>query len=220
MEAVVKARAKGGVSSTIGGTWDGMVMILCCSMNWRNPPRVSRKVCSKWSAGGWSLAQIGQHGLRTAVGIDLGGNFFELLLVAPQVGVADLEQAIQGNIHHLVVQQLLAEILRAQAEIAIGFWQQIFPHEVLILAQSFDGRSVAGLELGQQLRVLHLAERFRNIILEKLDVVRHLLQRDFGVHPGRIADVLHARLRGPGESHARERLRTGDDRLPAQNPAS
>ena len=59
------------------------------------------------------------------MGIDLRGHFLELLLVAPQVRVADLEQAIEGNVYHLVIQQFLAEILRAQSEIAVGCRQQI-----------------------------------------------------------------------------------------------
>ena len=58
--------------------------------------------------------------------------------------------------------------------------------------------SVAGLELGQQLRIMHRPERLRNIVLEKLDVVRHLLQRHLGVHLGRIADVLPRRFQHPG----------------------
>ena len=75
------------------------------------------------------LSQIGQHLRRSAMGIDLGGHFLKLLLVAPQIGIADLEQAIERNIHHLVVQQLLAEILGAQAEIAVGSRQQIVAAE-------------------------------------------------------------------------------------------
>ena len=121
------------------GRWNGDDFVLLDEL-----PQAAQSVAEglqQLVGGRMVLAQIGQHGLRTAVGINLGGDFLELLLVAPQVGIADLEQAIQGNVHHLVVQQLLAEILRSQAEIAVGCWQQIFPHEVLILAQSFDGRS-------------------------------------------------------------------------------
>ena len=54
------------------------------------------------------------------MGIYLGRNLFELLLVVPQIRIADLEQTVQGNIHHLFVQQLLAKILGSQAKIAMG----------------------------------------------------------------------------------------------------
>ena len=36
----------GGVSSTTGSSLDGIVTMCRCSMNWRSPARVSRKLCS------------------------------------------------------------------------------------------------------------------------------------------------------------------------------
>ena len=50
------------------------------------------------------------------MGIDLSGDVLELLLVAPQIRKANLEQAIDGNVYHLVIKQFLAKSFRAKSE--------------------------------------------------------------------------------------------------------
>jgi hypothetical protein len=47
--------------------------------------------------------QITQHCCCTAMRINLGGNLYELLLVAPEICISDFEQSVQGNVHHLFV---------------------------------------------------------------------------------------------------------------------
>ena len=126
MEAVVRARAKGRRFLDDGrdGRRDGDDLLLLDEL-----PQAAQSIAEglqQLVGGRVVLAEIGQHGFRAAMWIDLGGDLFELLLVAPQVRIADLEQAIQGNVHHLVVQQLLAEILSSQAKIAVRDWQQVF----------------------------------------------------------------------------------------------
>ena len=69
------------------------------------------------------LLGVVQNLLRRLVWIDLFCGIAELLLVLAQIGVADLQQLIERNIHHFVVEKLLAVVVGAQAEIAFGSGQ-------------------------------------------------------------------------------------------------
>ncbi len=100
------------------GRWDGDDFVLFDEL-----PQSTQSIAEglqQLVCGRMVAVQISQHRCRTAMGIYLGRNLFELLLVVPQIRIGDLEQTVQWNIHHLFVQQLLAKILGSQAEIAMG----------------------------------------------------------------------------------------------------
>ena len=68
MEAVVRARMKGGDSSTMGGTVEGMVTMWRASMKERALPSTSRKAARRPPAGGWSFSRS----CRICSGVRLG----------------------------------------------------------------------------------------------------------------------------------------------------
>ena len=149
---------------------------------------------------GMVFPQLSQHLAGAALGVDPLGRLLQSLLIAPQIGVPHLLQAVQGDIHHFVIEEFLSVVLRADAEVTLGNRQQVVVKENLVFAQGVNHRRVAALELCQQLRVLDLRKSPRNILPEKVDHARHLLQGDFCINPRRVLEVL------PG-SHDRPRYR-------------
>ena len=98
---------------------------------------------------------------------------------------------IKGDIHHFVIQQLFAEVLRAKPEIAVGCGQQVLAKELLVIDQRLHSQvAIDALKFIQQLGIFHICERLRNIVLEKFDGIRQLLQSYLCEYPGRIAEVL------------------------------
>src|ERR1035441_2758951 len=136
--------------------------------------------------------------LRRALGIDLPRHLVELRLVAAQVLVAEFEQAVERNIHHLVVEQLLAVVLRADAEIAARSRQKIVLEIRLIGLESVEYALVGLLEFRLERSVRDLPERRGDIVLKEAHDPRQLLQRHLGVNARRILQVLAGRLKHPG----------------------
>ena len=61
-------------------------------------------------------------------GIELVGDAFELGLVFVEVGVGDLEQMVERDVDHLVVEELFAEGVGAEAVVAVGAGEEIGLH--------------------------------------------------------------------------------------------
>ncbi len=111
---------KGGVSSTMGSTGEGMVDDVMLLDEVAQTAQDAAERLEQFGGGRMVVFQIVQDLLRGTLGIDLGGDFAELGLVAAQILVADFEQAVERDIDHFVVQQLLAISVGADAEVAVG----------------------------------------------------------------------------------------------------
>ncbi len=107
MEAKVRARAKGGVSSRIGITGEGMPMMWCDWMKSRQAAQHVAKRLQQIAGRGMVLRRFIQNLLRSALGIDLGGHLLELGLILAQVLRADFEQLIERRVDHLLVSSFL-----------------------------------------------------------------------------------------------------------------
>ena len=70
-DAWVVARMKGGVSSSVGRTSEGMVTMCLARMKSIRLVKVSRKLASNWSGAGCLLPSISEHLLRRFAGVDL-----------------------------------------------------------------------------------------------------------------------------------------------------
>ncbi len=131
MDANVSARMNGGVSSRIGSTGDGIVMIFFALMKSRSLMHCIAERVEQLVRGGMILFQLGQNLLRRFVRIDLRGRGFEALLIRVQIVVADLQQAVERNVDHLFIRQLLRVILRAQPEIAVRLRKHVVLQKLL-----------------------------------------------------------------------------------------
>ena len=70
MEAEVVARMKGGVSSSVGWTLEGMVMMWWAWMKAMRPAKVSWKAVRSLSGAGWMVASSA----RTSCGVLVGSS--------------------------------------------------------------------------------------------------------------------------------------------------
>ncbi len=123
------------------------------------------------------------------LGFDFSGGSLEGFLIPAQIGHADFEQFVQRQIDHFFVQQLLAIEVRAQPKVAMRAGQNIIFEEVLILRQKFDRNIVGLVEFGQQFCVRNLFEGGGNVVFEKADDARQLLDRDLGVNTRRVPEI-------------------------------
>ena len=89
------------------------------------PAQHVAKTLQQLAAGRMVQHRFVQDLLRGPRFVHLRGHALELLLIAPQVLPADLQQAVQRDLHHLVVEQLLAIGLGADPELAVRARQQI-----------------------------------------------------------------------------------------------
>ena len=109
--AKVVARMNGGVSSRIGRTSDGMVMMWCARMKPIRPLNVSRKRLQQLIGRGMIRAQLCQHCAAASLsGSSSFATCVELRLVLAQVGPADLQQLVERRVDHLVVCELLRKV--------------------------------------------------------------------------------------------------------------
>ena len=97
--------------------------------------------------------QLGQLLLRRLGRIDLLRHPRKLRLVLVQVVIANLQQAIQRNIDHLVIRKRLRERVRAIAEVAIRARQQVCLHPRAIALQRINDRRIALREVRLGLRI-------------------------------------------------------------------
>ena len=108
MDAELRARAKGGVSCTVGahaGRYGDDLFLL----DEADQAAESIAEALQQSIGlGMVLLQHAQHLLGRLVGIDLRGDALQLSLVLVQVVVANLQQTVERDLDHVVVEQLLA----------------------------------------------------------------------------------------------------------------
>ena len=151
IDACVVARMKGGVSSSIGCTSDGIVMICFSRMNAISPLKRSWKACSSWSGAGMDGGQLGENLLGRFGGIDFFRDALELRLILVQIGVSDRQQLVERRVDHLVVEQLLRKRVGADAEVAIRARQQIGLQPLLVVAQRGDDGGIRLVELGDRL---------------------------------------------------------------------
>src|ERR1035437_2796821 len=138
-----------------------------------------------------------QNLLRGPGFVYLRGHPRELLLVAAQIFPADLEQPVHRDIHHLVVEQLLAVGLGADPELALRARQQVRLQKCPIAVECVDHGTINLLEFPEQRAVAHPLERRGHVVLEEADDPRHLFQCNFSVNPRRVLEVLARRLKQP-----------------------
>ena len=77
-----------------------------------------------------------------------------MLLIFAQVGPADFEQLVEGDVDHFVVLQLLREGFRADAEVAVGAGQQVGLEPVEIAVERGDHGRVGLREFGFERGIL------------------------------------------------------------------
>ena len=149
---------------------------------------------------GMDHRQLGKNLLRRLGGINQLRHAGKLRLVPVQIVEGNRQQTVQRNVDHLVVGQLLLECLGAQAEVAVGAWQQVRLHPRAIALQRRNHRSIRfgklrlGRRIGCDLRPIRPAEECAgHVVLEEADVAVDLLQRNFGKDTRRVLQVL-ARL--------------------------
>ena len=198
IDAWVVARMKGGVSSSVGSTVDGMVMIFFAWMNAIRLMNVLRKRLQQLVRRRMHRLQLGQHFLRGLLRIDFFRHPLKLRLVLVQIVVADLEQPVQRHVHHLVVQKLLAESVRANPEIAVRLRQQIGLQPPLV---AFSAAITAALVFWNSATVAGSFARFecvRHVVLEEVDDPRQLFQCNLGVDARRIFRFVRASVKTAG----------------------
>ena len=131
---------------------------------------------------------------RICCGVLAGSIFFAVsrnaCLVLPQILVADLEQSVERNIHHLVVEQLLPVVLRADPEIALRARQQVVFQKRLIALELPNHCRVGLMKRIEQRTVFHGTERQRHVFLKEADDARQLLDRDLRIDARRILQIL------------------------------
>ena len=143
-------------------------------------------------------AQIAQHVLSRSSGTELAGRALELALVAAQIDHAHLEQVVEGQIHRLFEEQLLAEILGADAEIAIGPRQEVLLEELLVSAQRGDDLGIRLGERAQDVRVLRLLKGRGDVRFEEGDDPGKLLERDRRIPARGVLEILPRGLQHGG----------------------
>ena len=157
----------------------------------RRPPLCARRQVAR--------VQLRQHPQQLR-------DVLEVLLVAAQVRHADVVETIEIHVYHLVVEQLLAEVVGADAEVTVGTREQILLQPIQILLQGGDDGGVRLRELSLHRRILRVLERVWDILLEEADNAGQLLDRDLGVNLRRILQILSR-----GDEHCGHLLLTGDE---------
>ncbi len=142
--------------------------------------------------------QLFQDLLRGLVRVDLGCGVLEGLLVEPQVGHADLQQPVERNVNGFVIQKFLAEVVRANAEVAMRLWLQLFLNPLLVALELVHDFLVDDLKLFEQRRVFYVFERCGHIILKEADKAGNLLQCDVNIDRRRVLQVLPRGLKHRG----------------------
>src|SRR5713226_5294641 len=197
IEANVSARMNGGVSSTTGGTGDGMVTMRRPAMNPRRSPKVLRNACSSSAAAGGRRRGPGgpapasgpgraswpRAGTRAGCGAGRPCR-------SPAAGRAEIDR--------LFPEQLLAVRLRPDAVVAAGPGQQISLEELLVGAQRGDDPPVPLGELAQGGLVLRVPEGGGDVLLEEGQDPGQLLEGDLGVPPRRGLEILPGDLEHRG----------------------
>jgi hypothetical protein len=117
----------------------------------------------------------------------------ELGPVAREIRGADLQQAFQRRVDHLVVAQLGTEGLGAKAKIAVRARQDLRLQPLLVVLERGDHPAVGGCEACLQAGVMHFVECQWQVMLEEADVAGQLLNGDAGEDLGRVEQV---RVRG------------------------
>ena len=114
MEAKVVARMKGGVSSRVGSTLEGMVMMWWVLMKVMRLAKVSWNASRSLSGAGWMVASSARTSCRGFGGVDFFGDAGELGLIFVEVVEGDLEEAVERDVDHLVVAEFFAEGVGAE----------------------------------------------------------------------------------------------------------
>ena len=127
-----------------------------------------------------------------------------------QVLVADFEQAVERGIDHLVIEQFLAVVVGADAEIAVGARQHVAFEPGLIVLKGANDGLVGGFEFGAQVFVGDLLEGLGHIVLKEAGDARQLLDGHLGIDFRRIVEILARRL-----EDARDQALARDDRFQA-----
>ena len=116
--------------------------------------------------------------------IDFPRRIAEPLLIQVEVLLTDFEELVERDIDHLVIEELLTA----------GARQQIALEPCQIRLQILNDASVALLKLTSKPWMSRVFERQRNIIFEKRDDARPLLDRHFGIDARRIFRLARAVL--------------------------
>ena len=117
MLAKVVARMKGGVSSRMGRTSEGMVTMWCVDEG-DQAVEGGAEAVEELIGCGMVLTEFEEDGLRILAGLELFGDLDEVLLILVHVGPADFEELVEGDVDHLVVEEFFGEGVGADAEVA------------------------------------------------------------------------------------------------------
>jgi hypothetical protein len=124
----------GGVSSRIGGTSEGTVMIFRATIK---SPQASytrhREHAQQLVRRRVILFEILENLLRRSIRIDFRGDLAESLLIGAKIVVSDFEQPVERDVDHFLERELLRVILRAQAEVAMGAREQVIAKILLVI---------------------------------------------------------------------------------------
>ncbi len=142
------ARSKGGVSSRVGWTSEGMVTMWWARMKVMSEANWSWKASRSLSGAGWMVASSARTSSGVLVGSTSLGDAGELGLVLVQVGVGDFEQAVEGDVDHLVVEELFAEGVGAEAVVAVGAGEEVGLHPGAVVLEGLDDGGVGLREVG------------------------------------------------------------------------
>ena len=180
---------KGGVSSSMGRTSEGMVTMWCVAMKSIRLSKVARKALSSWSGAGWSAPSSSRTARGVFVGLEFFGDLGELLLILVQVGKADLEQLVERDVDHLVVLKFLREGVGADAEVAVGAGKQIGLDPVEIVFSAAMTAALVCCELGLERGIFGVGEGRGHIVLEEADDAGQLFDGDLGEDVRRVLEV-------------------------------
>ncbi len=92
------------------------------------------------------VASSARTSLRGFGGVDFFGDAGELGLIFVEVGVGDLEEAVEGDVDHLVVEEFFAEGVGAESVVAVGAGEEIGLHPCAV---GFEGVDDGGVGFGE-----------------------------------------------------------------------
>ena len=165
-------------------------MMWCVSMKVISESKVFWKAARSLSGAGWMVASSASTSVRSLGGVDFLGDAGELGLIFVQVGEGDLEQAVERDVHHLVVGELLAEGVGAEPEVAVRAGQQVGLHPCAVGLERRNDGGIGFCEVGFGAGVGHAGEGAGNIVLEEADEAVDLFERDLGEDVRRVLEVL------------------------------
>ena len=129
--------------------------------------------------------------------VDARGDAAELLLRVPQLAHRDREQPVGAERDALVEPELLLELLPPEPERALAARREV-ALEIVDVAADRGGRLGRRVgEIAEQVQIVEIAERARQILVDEPQRAAHALEADLDEDAGRILDVVARRLHQP-----------------------